>query len=183
MAKQQAEDAPEPEIEVPDPDQGWKALGLVNDWIKHAESKTGVALALAGATGGTLYNLVKGLHHPGCVLRLAAVLCGAGVIAAGGCAAMALLPRMRLDRKREDPTNLLFFSHIARAYPKDSPTYVDVLCSLTSKPDELTRHIAHQVHANATVAHRKFIWANRAILALIVALAALGVVASIAGSR
>jgi hypothetical protein len=46
-------------------------------------------------------------------------------------------------------------------------------------PDDLVRHISQQVHANATVAHRKYQWANRAIRALILDLLALGAVAAI----
>lgn len=181
---QQAEDVtPEPPIEDPDPDQAWKALTLVNDWIKHAESKTGVTLALAGVSGGTLFNLVKDQHNAGFWLSATAVVCGVATFAAGGAAAMALLPRLRLGRAPEEPTNWLFFSHIARGYKGDSPSYVEVLHALTRDKDGLTRHIAHQVHANATVAHRKFRWANWAVLALMVDLAALGIVALIVGSH
>lgn len=35
---------PEPAID-PEPDHAWKALSLVNDWIKHAEGKAGITLA------------------------------------------------------------------------------------------------------------------------------------------
>jgi len=34
----------------PDPDQAWKALNLVNDWIKHAETKLIAILAASGRT-------------------------------------------------------------------------------------------------------------------------------------
>jgi len=79
--------------------------------------------------------------------------------------------------------NRLFFSHIAKAYSNDSPTYVEVLRTLTGQPEEITRQIAHQVHANAVVAQRKFVWANWAVRALVVALAALAAVAAIVGSE
>jgi len=170
-------------VEVADPDQAWKALTLVNDWIKHAEAKTGASLAVAGVTGGVLYNLVKDQHDPGPALWTAAVVCGVAVLAAGTASALALMPRLRLSRTEEEPVSRLFFSHIARKYKNDSPSYVEVLRTLTCQPEEVTRQIAHQVHANAVVAQRKFFWANWAVRALVVALAAAGVVAVIVGSE
>ncbi len=41
----------------PDVDQAWKALSLVNDWVKHADAKRGVVLTAAGVSGGVLFNL------------------------------------------------------------------------------------------------------------------------------
>jgi hypothetical protein len=179
----EAEAEGEPVTGVADPEQAWKALTLVNDWIKHAEAKTGASLAVAGVTGGVLYNLVKDQHDPGPVLWAAAVVCGVAVLAAGLAAARALMPRLRLSRTEEEPVSRLFFSHIARKYEYDGLSYVEVLRTLTGQPEELTREIAHQVHANAVVAHRKFFWADWAVRALVVALAALGVVAAIVGSE
>ena len=121
---------PSPEPEAADPDQAWKALSLVNDWIKHAEAKTGATLAVAGVTGGVLYNLVKDQHDPGVLLWLAAVACGVAVLIAGISAAIALVPRLRLTRAQEEPVSRLFFSDIARAYKNDSPGYIEVLRDL-----------------------------------------------------
>lgn len=185
------------EAEVPvgpvaDPDQAWKALSLVNDWIKHAEAKVGATLAASGAVGTMLYNLVRGSKGAPCYLTLLIVLCGASIIAVVVSATIALLPRLSIAKKPkkestddldQDPVNLLFFSTVARRFAGDGPTYVEVLHSLTSDREELTRQIAHQVHANATVAHRKFQWANRAIFALIAALLFLGAVAVIIGDK
>jgi putative ubiquitin-RnfH superfamily antitoxin RatB of RatAB toxin-antitoxin module len=198
--------APEAPPEVgptSEPDQAWKALGLVNDWIKHAEAKVGATLAASGAVGVMLYNLVKDENAPGFWLSAAAVACTVAIIGAGGSATLALIPRLsivRVAKERkiqkaikggsdeptqivEDPVNLLFFSNIARHYKDDSPSYIEVLRSMTADPEELTRQIAHQVHANATVAHRKFAWANRAIMSLVAALGLLGLVATIIGMK
>ncbi len=46
-------------VDVPDADQAWKALGLVNDWIKHAEAKASAAMAASGVSAVLLYNLDK----------------------------------------------------------------------------------------------------------------------------
>lgn len=76
------EGAAEPEIapeSCPEPDQAWKALGLVNDWIKHADAKVGATLAVT-------------------------VLCAVAVVAAGGSAALALMPRLTIvSRWRSSP--------------------------------------------------------------------------------
>jgi len=191
-------------VAPPDPDQAWKALSLVNDWVKHAEAKVGATLATTGVVGVMLYNLVKAQNTPGPLLSVFAVVCAVAVFLAGCSAALALMPRLtivsrierlkaiRRDRKAptdestespEDPVNVLFFSNIAKAYDKDSPSYIEVLRALTSDREQLTRQIAHQVHANATVAHRKFTWADRAIKLLVLALIALSAVAVIVGSR
>jgi len=184
---------PEPEAD-PDPDQAWKALTLVNDWIKHAEAKTGISLAATGASGVLLYNLVKDQSTPGYVLSIFAVLAGVAMLIAGLAGTIAVLPRLTVDRRRlpafskvvraeQDLSSLLFFSHIAKKYGGDAPTYVEVFRTLTTDNDQLTRQIAQQVHANATVAHRKYRWTNIAVLALSLDYAFVAVVALIVGKR
>src|SRR3954451_11037609 len=74
------------------PDHAWKALGLIIDWIKHAEAKAGATMAAAGVTGGVLYNLVKSVNVIGLWLAIASVLCAVAVLAAGASAALALVP-------------------------------------------------------------------------------------------
>ncbi len=166
---------------VANPDHAWKALSLVNDWVRHAEAKTAATLAATGVTGGVLYNLVKDQHHPSV---LSVVL--RGCLRRDGLRCRPLrrgrvVPRMRLARAQEDPVNILYFDHIARRYVGDGDRYALVLRDLTTRPEDLTRQLAHQVHANSTVARRKFLWANRSIRALAVALVALGLVAVLIG--
>ena len=155
-----------------EPDHAWKALGLVNDWIKHAETKAGATLAATGVIGGVLYNLVKDVHSPGWYFNTLASLCGISVFVTGILAALALWPRLR---SREDPTSALYFNHIARAHSSPA-TYQETLRLLTSNSDELIKEIAGQVWANAGVAHRKYHWSSRALAALIVSLVLLGAV-------
>jgi hypothetical protein len=164
----------------PDPEQAWRALALVNDWVKHAETKLAAVLAATGVSGGVLFNLVKDQTHYSHLYGLAATVCGLSVVAAGIFAVIGLYPRVRLRRKStEDTVNPLFFHDVARAYKGDAPSYQAVLHTLTTNPDDLVRHISQQVHANAAVAQRKYLWANRAIRALILDLLALGAVATI----
>lgn len=163
------------------PDHAWKALGLVVDWIKHAEGKAGGALAAAGVTGGVLYNLVKNQTEPGAWLSTASVLCALAALAAGACAALALVPR--LGSRADVPESPLYYKHIAGKHPSKPHTYFQDLHRLTASPEDLVREIAEQVWANSHVALRKYKWASRAIVVLVGALAMLAWVALILAVR
>ena len=92
-------DPAEPEIALggdPEPDQAWKALGLVNDWIKHADAKVGATLGFSGVVAVLLYNLVKTEDDPGWILSVVTVLCAVALVAGGGSAALALMPRLSI---------------------------------------------------------------------------------------
>lgn len=164
-----------------DPDHAWKALALVIDWIKHAETKAGASLAAAGVTGGVLYNLVKDQRNPGPYLATAAVICAVAVLAAGASAALAFLPR--LGNPSDAPDSPLYFRHIAAKHPTKPHTYFDDLHRLTASAEDLVREIAEQVWANSQVASRKYAWATRAVTCLVAALAALAWVALILAVR
>jgi hypothetical protein len=188
---------------LPDPDQAWKALSLVNDWIRHAEAKATATLAAAGVTGGVLYNLIHAQTRPSLALDIIATINTVAIIASGGSAVMALVPRLTVRKSKpgtaktrtasqtptsavpppEDPVNLLFFRDIARRYRGDAPTYTQVLSTLTSDPAKLTEYIGQQVHANSDVAHRKYGWANRAAISLAGDLIMLGITAILIAHR
>lgn len=163
------------ELPSAQPDQAWKALSLVNDWIRHAEAKTVAVLAATGVSTGVLYNVCRDWDSPSVIGLVVAVSSGVALLVAFVCCALALLPRLRVGKRSkdlpEDLSNLLFFKHIAKSYKGDSPTYAQVLTTLTSDPAEMTKHIANQVHANANVAHEKYRWVDSAVC-----LVALGVV-------
>lgn len=170
----------------PDPDQAWKALDLVNGWIRHSDNKAVAVLAAAAGAGVAFYNLtkdnlVKDTHHPDYPITLTAIACVLFVLIAGLFAASAIIPRQKVKGQSEDNINLLFYSHIARKYKNDSPSYEDVLKTLTANKPELTRHIANQVHANSVVAERKFNLTGYSIMALAASLFCLGALAAITG--
>ena len=197
------ESQPQSPERLPDPDQAWKALSLVNDWIRHAEAKATATLAAAGVTGGVLYNLVHSQTHLSLALDIVATINVVTIIASAGSAVMALVPRLTVRKAKpvrantravsqaptsgapipEDPVNLLFFRDIARRYRGDAPTYTQVLSTLTSDPTKLTEYIGHQVHANSDVAHRKYGWANRAAVNLAADLIMLGITAILVAHR
>lgn len=160
-----------------DPDQAWRALGLVNESLKHAEAKSATALAAAGVIGGVLFSLVAEQNDLGWLPSAAAVICAAAVLAAGTCAGVALWPRLL---PKEPPTNRFYFDHIARQHP-EAATYLDVLHQLAGSKDDIVRELAAEVWANAHISQKKFRWAGRAIAALIVSLGALATVALFLG--
>jgi pycsar effector protein len=170
-----APDIPEPSPYAPiESAEAWRAVGLVNEWVKHAEAKAATTLAAAGIVTGVLYNLVKGQHEIGLVLGIAAPVCGLLAVAAAVCAVVALWPRLG---SRESPTSALYFDHIARRYLKAPTEYVTELKRLIASPDELLEQLCQYVWANAHVAHHKYRWAGRGLVALLGAAICLGLIA------
>ncbi|MFG2572306.1 Pycsar system effector family protein [Streptomyces sp. NPDC048481] len=195
------------------PEHAWKALSLVNDWVKHAETKSVATLAASGVAGGVAYNLLKDQSNPGIFLDFFAVVGCLAIFSAGLFSMAALAPQLKTPlsgavrakfrslRPRErvplgdgeaeparseaerSPTNLLFYGDVKRIYENDAPTYAQVLAALTGNDREITNHIALQVHANSLVANRKYLWANRAIRALRIGLVCLALIALIVASH
>ncbi|MCC3765267.1 DUF5706 domain-containing protein [Glycomyces sp. TRM65418] len=159
----------------PEPDQAWKILLLVNDWVRHAETKLAATLAAAGISGGVLFNLVTDQHETSLAFNLAAVICCTAVILAGVSAIVGLYPVLAVRRRGPDDTaSLIYFHDIEHRYRNDYPAFRTALHTLTTDADLLTDHLSRQIHANAAVADRKFRWANLAIRTLLIDLLALG---------
>lgn len=173
------------------PDHAWKVLSTTNEWIRHADAKTGVTLAFVGVNGTLLFNVAQANDEWSIWFSLAVFACLATLVAAVGFAAGALFPRTktREQRKRlralrrvdsggdatasQDQVNLLFFGHVATHYRDDGPTYQEVLSLITKDRDRMTEQIAAQVHENSHVALIKFKYVNRAIMLQLVAVGGL----------
>jgi hypothetical protein len=172
-----SEPAPEP-VATPaaNPDQAWKALGLVVDWIKHAETKSAATLAAAGAVGTLLYYLIKNQNANNLYLNVLATTCAVLVVAAGVCATIALWPRLRSG---DDPSSPLYFDHIARQHARHggSKAYADALRALVLDNDQLIAEIAAQAWSNAHVARRKYKWGSAGLIAAMLSVFALGATA------
>jgi hypothetical protein len=174
------------EASPPQPDHAWKALTVTNEWIRHADAKTGVTLAFAGATAAVMFNLVNRDATWTCALKVAVVTTSLALAFVAVCGGVALVPRVKRERPsggedetvgRDDAVNLLFFGDVHRKYGEDPPTYREVLGTLTSDPARLTGQVADQIHANASIATVKFQWANRAIVCELAATVAVAVTA------
>jgi hypothetical protein len=155
-------------------------LSITNEWVRHADSKTGVTLAFVAVTATALFNLVDGHHSWTRPLMIATAAGVLAIVCAIVFAALALLPRVKqpiaetaIAEAKEfgvDPSvNLLFFADVRRKYRDDKPTYREVLGTLTADPAALTGQIADQVHANAHIATVKYRHTNRAIVCELIA--------------
>lgn len=177
-AVETADEIPEMAVEsvAGNPDQAWKMLGLVNDWIKHAETKAAGTVAASGISAGVLYNLMKGVRDPGKWIEFPAAICGVFITIAGLSAAWALRPRLWA---REDSTSNLYFDHIARRHRRKSGVaeYDKTVRTLSTEDTALVGEIAGQIWANAHVARAKYRWASIGLTAVLLALAALAVTA------
>jgi hypothetical protein len=80
-----------------------------------------------------------------------------GIVASTIFTVLTLVPRVSPSHRR----SLFFFADIA-ATPAD--VFVDEFLGLNA--DEVYRQVLYQVHANAQIVERKFMWARRATLAL-----------------
>lgn len=169
----------------PQPEHAWKALSITNEWVRHADTKTGVTLAFVGATCTVLFNLVRDRENWTCLLIGAVVICVAALLTSVIFACLALFPRVKghagnAEDPDEDSVNLLFFGHVSKHYSKKQPTYREVLSTLTSDPRKLTRQIASQIHENSHIASTKFKYVNRSIIAELVAVGMAVLIAAIA---
>ena len=153
-------------------DQAWKVLGLVTDWVKHAESKAAGTVAAAGIVGGVLYGLINSQHRMSGAVGVAALICGLFAAASVFLAGVSLLPRLRSGGQ---PTSVLYFTHIASEHGRavGSSGYAAALRVLLSDQERLVTEIAAQIWANAHVARRKYRWTNLGILLILLALVAL----------
>lgn len=158
------------------PEQAWKMLGLVNDWIKHAETKAAGTVATSGVAAGVLYNLLKDVVDPGWQIRVPAFACGVLATLAALAAAFALRPRLW---SREEPTSNLYFHHIARRHKKVTRgvDYAAAVQALSVANADLVAEIAGQIWANAHVAKAKYQAASVGLAAVLLAVFSLGLTA------
>lgn len=172
--------APPPQ---PDPEHAWRLLGLMNEWIRHSDSKAGVTLAFSGVLGTMTFNLATGFGSRTLMFDALVVLTCILLALTAALCAWTLTPRV--NDKDADPQaiNRIFFASISQHFKGDRPRYQEVLSTLTADPSELVRDLADQVHANANIATIKgrcAKWAVRAALATGAAVAGLAVLVGVA---
>ena len=154
----------------------WEALRLVVEWIKHAETKAAVTLGTTGVLGGALYSLVASQRRPSVAFGLAAAACACWLLVAAFSASMALRPRLQ---RRQVPSNLVYFEHVARRFPVDPDVYVEAFSALLSDPPRLVTTIATQIWANSHVARQKYRWSSVGLFSLLAGALAIAAAATI----
>ena len=155
-------------------EDAWKTLGVVIEWIKHAETKAGATLAAAGVLGGLIYTLAQARTDHGAIFIVAAAVCGICVLVATAAAGVALWPRRGVEQVS---TNLLYYGHVADRFPADPTPYTTAFRELVRDRDSLESTIVQQIWANSRVARDKYRWVNVAILALLCGVFSLAVTA------
>lgn len=151
-------------------DDAWRVLTLVNDWVRHAETKAATTLAACGVLGGVLFTLVRAEFVSGPAFRISSLVCAVLLFIGGFSAGMALRPRLRT---RENPSTLLYYEDIARTYRTRVDAYSNALTKLIGDPGAMATAVAGQVWANAHVARRKYTWGNVGVMGLLLALTAM----------
>ncbi|MCP2031152.1 hypothetical protein L1277_001243 [Okibacterium sp. HSC-33S16] len=169
----------------PNPDHAWKALTLVNEWIRHSDAKAGVTLAFTGALGTMTFNLANGFEYRSLLFDALVVTACALLVLTGALCAWTLTPRVNDKDADRDAINRLFFASISRNFKGRRQHYGDVLHTLTADPAELTKDLADQIHANAKIATVKAEfakWAIRSALATGAFVAAIAIAIGVANS-
>jgi len=105
------------------PDHAWKALLLVNDWIRHSDAKAGVTLAFTGVLGTMLFNLTKNFTARWWLTDVLAVATCASLVTAAVFCALTLTPRVGDRRGPGDDINRLFYGSISKHFQGDRRGY------------------------------------------------------------
>lgn len=165
----------------PDPDQAWRVLNLVNEWIRHAETKATGVLAAAGVGAGVLATVLTTAKAAPLYLIASAVVTGIALLLSGIFATWCLRPKLW---STGPSTSRIYFDHIARGYPAAGSgltRYVNELTSLTTDPAAMIHEVASQVWENARIASAKHMEASWGLAFVLLAYLALAITAVAAG--
>jgi len=186
-------DPPVEPLSDPNPDHAWKALALVNEWIRHADSKAAVTLAFTGVLATMTFNLVKDFHSRSVLFDWLVIIACALIVTTGALCGLTLTPRFKRSTKakgttgeqdaeaEEDVVNHLFYASISKNFKGKRRDYSDVMHTLTADPVELTRDLSHQIHANAQIATVKNQCARLAIQSALLTGGAVAAIAIVIG--
>lgn len=165
--------------DAPNADHAWKLLSLVNEWIRHSDSKAAITLAFTGAMATLLFNLARTIETRTPFVDVLVVASCVLVATTGGLCGLTLTPRV--DDKDADPQaiNRIFYVSIATNYRGRRPEYKDVLHTLSANPAELIRDLADQIHANSKIATTKALFAKWAIRSGLAAGLAIAITAAV----
>lgn len=158
-------EAREPVGTDPAAERAWALFNLVNDWIKVADAKAAAVLAFIGAAAAALVVVIPPRDTLSPAEITVGSLCAISIAATGISALSVLWPRTKSDG--EELPNPLFYGHIGGRFDGHT-SYADVLRATLQDQEVFLGHLSQQIHANASVAKRKFSLVNWSIRALVV---------------
>jgi hypothetical protein len=136
------------------PEEAWRGLQQVNEWIRFADAKAGAVLAGSGVLGAFLVHAIPRLSdfrdQPVRALLLSVAICSLGLSAL--ITLRVLAPRLRTGEAR----SLVYFDHVARRYGKDRQAFVTRYLHVGEDDVALCTQLVEQMWANSLVARRKF---------------------------
>lgn len=138
-------------------------LSLVNDWLKFAEAKNGVLLAVDLGILAALFGAIDGTLLPkvAAFFSIALIFLAAIAILASFIPILGLRSKVGAIRTQPQASNLLFFSHIAEFEPNN---YVKELYRKISQDTPIISPIetdyAGQIIANSRIALTKYRFFN-----------------------
>jgi hypothetical protein len=136
-------------------DDAWSALGEVNQWIRFADAKASVLLAVGGVVGGiVLSRPAPGAADVVTSRGIAWTVAMIAVALSSLFSLLALLPQLRV--RRQEPTSLLYFRHIAAQFAGKQREYEARFAQIADSPEAMRDEVAAQIWANSLVARRKF---------------------------
>ena len=154
------------------PEEAWRALQQVNEWIRFADAKASAVLAGSGVLGAFLVRAIPRVSdfrvHPLRAVLLTVAICGIGVSTL--ITLQVLAPRLRTGEAR----SLIYFDHVARRYGGDRQAFLARYYRVAEDDALLCEQLAEQLWANSLVARRKFRRVAFAIYALGIAMFAAG---------
>jgi hypothetical protein len=134
-------------------DRLWQIYTAINEWIRFADTKAGVALAFHAAAFAAGVPAIMAqrsyfFDRPYLVFVVVATCILAGISVCFG--VKCIMPRLNVGEAR----SLIFFAHIAEAYP-DPDSFAEHSLGHYQDAEAYQKQVLHQVWANARVAWSK----------------------------
>jgi hypothetical protein len=131
----------------------WNIYQAINDWVKFADAKAGVALAAHGAlftiaVPAIISNRTYFLNHP--ILVFGVVVSTIAAIVSVFFGIRVIIPRLSVGEAK----SLIFFAHIAKAYP-NSESFRSHSKGHYNDEEAFKNQVLDQIWANARVAWSK----------------------------
>ena len=134
-------------------DRLWQLYCSINEWVRYADAKAGIALGAHAAVFTIAIPQIVGtksyfLERPAVIAVVITALLFAALSVFFGI--RCVLPRLKIGEAR----SLIFFAHIAEGY-SDSGAFRDHAHQHYKDEDGFSRQVLDQIWANSRVAWRK----------------------------